>query len=497
MKITVMLAIVAIVWAMWRPLRAALSPGFARAYPDLAAKLRLAFGLLAILLLLTLVALPGALWLGAACAVIFIALQRWRARPSWGQRRGLPPGSLEIFPASWADDRFYLKRASEYGAIFKTSNFLRPTACVVGLERGIEILREHEDKLETPFLPFSEFVPGGMLRYMREPQHQHYRSILRRALAAKLVQEFDSAFAADIRNTLDLMCEEGLANPSGIHPLPYLDRMMRELWFLLFFAIERDSAEWQRLLASYPIIDITNPTNASPKQIRAAVSDVAEIVELQLANWCDQAPPCLLAAISADNPANARDPVVIGNLIYMLATTGADMSALLCWILKMASDHPQWLERIAGETAVVGSAASPSLAERFVMETLRMRQSEFIYRAVIHDLDYGGFHIPKGWLLRICVWESHRDPAVFPDPDCFNPDRFLNRTYTRSEYSPFGAASHACVATYLVTSVARTFVNQLATGFAFSSPSAGAAELASSRHWTPGSAFRTQLVKQR
>ncbi len=496
MIVLMLLTPLLILWAVWRPLRAMLSPSFAVAYPDLVSKLRLAFGLASIFLVIIVIFLPGLLWLVAASAALFIVLERWRARPSWGQRRGLPPGSLKIFPDTWTDDRFYLRQSHQHGPIFKTSNFLRPTACIVGLEQGIQLLREHEEQLETPWLPFSEFVPGGMLRYMRDPQHGHYRSIFRRALTAKIIREFRPVFKENIKSSLDILSTESSSSEEGVNPLPYLDRMMLELWFVLFFSIERDSDEWKQLLGLYPVIDITNPTRAAPDQIRAAVSRIGEIVERQLENWPDPAPACMLAAIATDNPADARDPVIIGNLVYMLTTTGADMSALLCWIIKKACDHPEWLERIASEAPVENSTAPPPLAERFVMETLRMRQSEFIYRAVVSDMDFHGFKIPRGWLVRICVWESHRDPDVFSEPDRFNPDRFLNRSYSRSEYSPLGASTHACLAAYLVSSVASLFVTELARDFVLTNPSRGKVELANSRHWAPGAAFRIKVLQQ-
>ena len=315
---------------MWRPLRALASRRFAVAYPDLAFKLRIAFGLTAIFLSVSTYLLPQLLWLIAAGTITFLALEQWRASPSWGRKRGLPPGSLGIFPDTWSDDRFYLKQAHQHGPIFKTSNFLRPTACIVGLEKGIRILREHEERLETPYLPFSRFVPGGMLRYMHASQHRYYRSIFRRALASRNIRKVEPVLRRNIRHSLDSLSVESSSSDSGVNPLPHLDHMMLELWFLLFFAIERDSREWNRLLRLYQVIDITNPTKASPIQIRTAVGSICEIVEGQRDNWPDPAPACLLGAIMTDNPEHAKDPVVIGNLVYMLSTTGADMSALLC-----------------------------------------------------------------------------------------------------------------------------------------------------------------------
>jgi len=489
------LALAAVLWAVWRPLRAAFSRRFALAYPSLTGKLRLAILLMAALLLIIFRFVPEMGWVVVTIALVTVVVERWRAQPNWGQKRGLPPGSLRLFPPTWRNDRFYLEQAREYGPMFKTSSFIRPTVCVVGLETGIRLLRENEERLESPFLPFSVFVPGGMLRYMREPQHRHYRTIFRGVLAPRVIAGFQSVFTARIASALGRMCSENSSGQVEFQPGEYLHQLMLDLWLQLFFAIEPGSAAAKRMLELYPVIDITNPTKASARRIRKAVNEVANQVNGELSGWREQgqAPPCLLSVIADENPQNADDPVVIGNLIYMLSTTAADMSALLNWIVRKACEHPDWMERIAAENPALDGAGSPSLADRFVMETLRMRQSEFIYRAVIRDIDFDGFQIPKGWLLRICVWESHRDPVIFPEPDRFNPDRFLGRSYARNEYSPFGAASHACIAPFLVNSVAGQFVRQLASGYRVSSPTDGSVVLASSRHWAPGPRFRVNL----
>ena len=44
---------------------------------------------------------------------------------------------------------------------------------------------------------------------------------------------------------------------------------------------------------------------------------------------------------------------------------------------------------------------------------------------VMQDDIYRGCFIPRGATVIQNVWAISRDPNVYPDPDVFNPDRFL------------------------------------------------------------------------
>jgi len=492
-----LLEIIIILLAVWRPMRSALDRRCSTAFPGLVAKLRVIITILVLLIAAAFLFAPVLLHAGALGAAVFIAAERWRARPAWGRKRGWPPGSLEIFTNNWTNDRFYLNLASKHGPIFKTSNFLRPTVCIVGLERGLALLRKHEGSLETPPLPFSKYVPGGLLRYMRHAEHQHYRAILRRAFSPQLTDQLLPVFADTVKRALLTFSRESAAVEDGLAPFSHIDRLMLDLWFPLFFAIEPASEQGRLLRSLLLTIDINNPAGASPAQIHSAVGEISALVEGQLDGWQGSLPSCLLGAVMADNEADARDPVLIGNLIYLLHTSSTDMSGLLCWLLKMMSDNPHWLERLALEPHWSVSSGPSSLAHRIVMETLRMRQSEFLYRSAASDIDFQGFHIPRGWLIRICVWESHQNPDVFAHPERFDADRFLDRSYTRLEYSPFGAASHACLASYLAMRVGSVFISELAAGFRLTTPSAGSVELGKNRHWEPGKSYRIRLAERR
>ena len=90
-----------------------------------------------------------------------------------------------------------------------------------------------------------------------------------------------------------------------------------------------------------------------------------------------------------------------------------------CWAITRTG-HFAW-KRKRSPAAAPGEL---SLAARIIAETLRLEQSEYIVRVARRPLSVGGFRIPAGWLLRLCVRESHRDPTAFTDPDRFDPDRF-------------------------------------------------------------------------
>ena len=80
--------------------------------------------------------------------------------------------------------------------------------------------------------------------------------------------------------------------------------------------------------------------------------------------------------------------------------------------------------------------ARHAAAEAFTLETLRMDQSERLMRNVGRDIRFEGWLIPAGSLVRVCMWEAHKDPDAFPRPFVFDPSRFLNDVSAGERFSP-------------------------------------------------------------
>lgn len=126
--------------------------------------------------------------------------------------------------------------------------------------------------------------------------------------------------------------------------------------------------------------------------------------------------------------------------------------------------------------------------ETAVLESLRLEQVEYLNRTVTSDIWYQHYLIPKNTHLRVCLWEGHKDPKVFPDPLKFDPERFVRRTFTIEEYAPFGLDKRRCIASDLVVTLSTMFVETLLEKFVVTLASDGPPEFGA-YHWEPNRGF--------
>lgn len=88
--------------------------------------------------------------------------------------------------------------------------------------------------------------------------------------------------------------------------------------------------------------------------------------------------------------------------------------------------------------------------ERCVKECLRLYPSvPFIARVAGEDIKtYSGYTIPKGCDINIYIYDLHRSPKYWENPEKFDPDRFLPENIATRHpfaYLPFSAGSRNCI----------------------------------------------------
>ncbi|XP_072761649.1 cytochrome P450 4C1-like [Anoplolepis gracilipes] len=87
--------------------------------------------------------------------------------------------------------------------------------------------------------------------------------------------------------------------------------------------------------------------------------------------------------------------------------------------------------------------------ERCLKETLRLYPSVFfILRKTAEDVKLQSYVVPSGTNIYLNIWGVHRDPNFWPNPEVFDPDRFLpEKIKNRHPYSyiPFSAGPRNCI----------------------------------------------------
>ncbi|XP_022914303.1 cytochrome P450 4c3-like [Onthophagus taurus] len=101
--------------------------------------------------------------------------------------------------------------------------------------------------------------------------------------------------------------------------------------------------------------------------------------------------------------------------------------------------------------AIITAAVAKELhyLDRAYKECLRLFPPvSFFERELLEDVKIDDLVFPKGTTISFHPHEQHRDPELFPDPDVFNPDRFLPENCAarhRFAYIPFSAGPRNCI----------------------------------------------------
>ncbi|MEV6559309.1 cytochrome P450 [Nocardia sp. NPDC051756] len=168
------------------------------------------------------------------------------------------------------------------------------------------------------------------------------------------------------------------------------------------------------------------------------------------------------AGASAMSPRQVRDELVTFLLV------GHDTTAYsLAWTLLLLSNHPEVRERLVAEVDTVLGGRRPTPGDlddltwtsAVIEESMRLYPpSWLIERQAAADDVLGGYAIPAGATVSVAPYLLHHDPKSWPNPEGFDPRRFLpeNRQFIypatgaqtsrpRFAYLPFGAGQRQCI----------------------------------------------------
>ncbi|BBM85483.1 cytochrome P450 [Candidatus Uabimicrobium amorphum] len=126
-------------------------------------------------------------------------------------------------------------------------------------------------------------------------------------------------------------------------------------------------------------------------------------------------------------------------------TTAASMTWCLYWIHHTPEVLPQLCDELRGHTSIEDIAKLPFL-DAVCRETLRLYPIvPAVGRLLQRPVSVAGHELPEGTAAILSIYLTHRNPDVYPNPEVFYPQRFLERKYDAYEFVPFGGGARRCL----------------------------------------------------
>ncbi|AKJ05627.1 unspecific monooxygenase/hypothetical protein [Archangium gephyra] len=140
--------------------------------------------------------------------------------------------------------------------------------------------------------------------------------------------------------------------------------------------------------------------------------------------------------------------------ITLLAAGHETTATTLAWAFHFVLQHPEVEEKLRAELRQVAGTGplSPEQVNRLeyldatLKETLRLVPvAPAVGRVLQRPMKVGGWDLPAGMGVMACAYLTHRRPDLWPEPERFNPERFLGKRPSPYEYFPFGGGARRCL----------------------------------------------------
>ena len=149
-----------------------------------------------------------------------------------------------------------------------------------------------------------------------------------------------------------------------------------------------------------------------------------------------------------DDGSPLTDQQLRDQLVTLMIQGHSSTATAVAWSLERVTRHPEVMERLRDEA---GSNGSEEYLEAVVKESLRARPPLPIAgaREVSRPYQLGEYEIPADTLVAACIFLLHHHPSIYPEPERFRPERFLEHPEwgRPGDYNwiAFGGAHRACI----------------------------------------------------
>jgi len=144
-----------------------------------------------------------------------------------------------------------------------------------------------------------------------------------------------------------------------------------------------------------------------------------------------------------DEDGNAMTDEELRDELVTLLLAGHETTATsISWAFDLLLHHPHKLARLREEVA----AGQDEYLDAVIKETLRIRPVvPGVVRKLTAPVELRGYEIPAGTRVAPNIYLTHMNPAVYPEPKRFLPERFLGNGADTYSWIPFGGGIRRCL----------------------------------------------------
>ncbi len=190
---------------------------------------------------------------------------------------------------------------------------------------------------------------------------------------------------------------------------------------------------------------------------------------------------------SNDAEGGLSDVELVGQAAVLFAAAHLTTAHSLTWTLFLLGQHPAVMRRLWDElnkNCGLNPGASPqnpkaigslpkgedlSLLDRVIKESMRvLPASAYSQRITTEAVQLGPFHLPRGTGIVFTPLVVHHLANLYPEPERFLPDRWINLRPSPYAYHPFGAGPRLCIGAPLATATIRVALERILTRYRLS-----------------------------
>jgi len=150
----------------------------------------------------------------------------------------------------------------------------------------------------------------------------------------------------------------------------------------------------------------------------------------------------LLVAARHEDGSPMSDGEMRDELLTLLVAGHETTATSLSWAMERLCRHPEKLGCLREEV----EAGSDAYLTATIQETLRLRPViSIVIRRLTEPVEIGGYELPAGVSVTPSVYLVHRNPEIYPEPERFLPERFLDKPPGTYTWIPFGGGVRRCL----------------------------------------------------